>query len=117
MVQKSNMSPEDSIRLRHMLDSARESVALIKGKSRQDLDAERVLSLALVRLLEIVGEAANRVSNPTRLRFSDIPWAQIISLRNRLIHGYDAVDMDILWKILNEDLPPLIAQLEKIEFS
>ena len=100
-----------------MLESAREAKALIKKKSRQDLDAERILSLALVRLLEIVGEAANRVSNSTRLRFSDIPWAQIISLRNRLIHGYDEVDMDVLWEILNDDLPPLIAQLEKIEFS
>ncbi len=116
MVQKSNMSPEDSIRLRHMLDSARESVALIKGKSRQDLVADRVLSLALVRLLEIVGEAANRVTNPTRLESPDIPWAQIVSLRNRLIHGYDAVDLDILWKILSEDLPALIKQLERIKY-
>ena len=99
-----------------MLESAREAMALIKDKSRQDLEAERILSLALVRLLEIVGEAANRVSQTSRLKFSDIPWAQIISLRNRLIHGYDAVDMDVLWEILTDDLPPLIAQLEKIEY-
>lgn len=83
------MSPEDLTRMGHMLESAREAVALIKNKCRQDLDAERILSLALVRLLEIVGEAASRVSNTTRLQFSDIPWAQIVSLRNRLIHGYD----------------------------
>lgn len=110
------MSPEDLTRMRHMLESAREAKALIKGKSRQDLNAERILSLALVRLLEIVGEAANRVSKTTRLKFSDIPWAQIISLRNRLIHGYDEVDMDVLWKILTDDLPSLIAQLERIEY-
>jgi uncharacterized protein with HEPN domain len=109
------MSPEDLTRMRHMLESAREAMALIKDKSRQDLEAERILSLALIRLLEIVGEAASRVSNSTRLEFSNIPWAQIISLRNRLIHGYEAVDMDVLWEILTDDLPPLIARLEAIE--
>jgi uncharacterized protein with HEPN domain len=108
------MSPEDLVRMRHMLESAREAAALIIDKSRQDLDTERVLSLALVRLIEIVGEAASRVSQTTRHEFSDIPWAQIVSLRNRLIHGYDAVDMDVLWKILTDDLPLLVTQLEKI---
>jgi len=108
------MSPEDFIRMRHMLDSAREAVALIKNKSRQDLDTERVLSLALVRLLEVVGEAASRVSQATRRELSDIPWTQIVSLRNRLIHGYDAVDMDVLWEILTDDLPELIDQLARI---
>jgi uncharacterized protein with HEPN domain len=110
------MPPEDLIRLRHMQDSAREAVGLIKDKSRQDLDADRILSLALVRLLEIVGEAASRVTIPTRKIYAEMPWAQIVSLRNRLIHGYDAVDLDILWKILVEDLPALIAQLDKVEY-
>ena len=110
------MPPEDLIRLRHMLDSAREAVGLIKDKSRQDLDADRILSLALVRLLEIVGEAASRVTISTRKIYAEMPWAQIVSLRNRLIHGYDAVDLDILWKILVEDLPALIAQLDKVEY-
>jgi uncharacterized protein with HEPN domain len=97
-----------------MLESAREAMALIKDKSRQDLDAERILSLALIRLLEILGEAASRVSRNTHLEFSDIHWAQIVSLRNRLIHGYDAVDMDVLWEILTDDLPPLVARLDTI---
>jgi len=110
------MPPKDLIRLRHMLDSAREATGLIKDKSRQDLDADRVLSLALVRLLEIVGEAASRVTTPTRLQYPDIPWAQIVSLRNRLIHGYDAVDLDILWKILVDDLLGLVDQLGKVKY-
>ncbi len=108
------MSPEDSVRIQHMLEGAREAMALIKNKSRLDLEAERILGLALVRLLEIVGEAANRVSKTTRLEFFAIPWAQIISLRNRLIHGYDSVDMDVLWEILTEDIPALISSLEAI---
>ena len=101
-------------RLGHMLDHAREATALVKDKTRLDLDEARVLSLALVRLLEVVGEAATRVPENERSRYPSIPWPQIISLRNRLIHGYDSVDMDILWEILTDDLPPLIAELERI---
>ncbi len=106
--------PDDVTRLRHMLDHAREAVALVASKRRSDLDGDRVLSLALVRLLEIVGEAASRVSPDERQRHPEIPWSQIVSLRNRLIHGYDSVDLDILWQILRNDLPPLIAQLEAL---
>ena len=109
------MPHEDLTRLRHMLDSTLEASGLIKGKSRADLDRDRLLNLALVRLLEIVGEAASRVTIPTRLKYPDIPWTQIVSLRNRLIHGYDAVDLDILWKILVDDLPGLVKQLLKVK--
>lgn len=102
------------LRLRHMLDHAREAVALAQGKTRADLDNDRLLELALVRLLEIVGEAANRVPKEECALYPEIPWPQIVSLRNRLIHGYDAVDKDILWQIIVHDLPPLIAALETI---
>lgn len=67
-----------------------------------------------MRLLEIIGEAANQVLIKERSRYPEIPWSQIVSLRNRLIHGYDAVDFDILWQIVTQDLPLLIAALEKI---
>ncbi|NIA20968.1 MAG: DUF86 domain-containing protein [Anaerolineaceae bacterium] len=95
-----------------MLDHAREAVALVQGRRREDLDADRVLSLALVRLLEIIGEAAGRISMGFQQKHGAIPWSQIVSLRNRLIHGYDSVDMDILWEILSRDLPTLIEALE-----
>jgi uncharacterized protein with HEPN domain len=111
------MAKDDSVRLRHMLDSAMEAVELIHGISRSDLDTNRVLSLALVRLLEIVGEAASKVTTGTQQQTPSIPWAQIVSLRHRLIHGYDTIDMDILWKILTDDLPPLITQLQGIEYT
>lgn len=107
------MSKDDLVRLRHMLDNAREAVELTQGKSRPNLDNDRVLCLALVRLLEIVGEAANRVTIATREQNESIPWSQIVGLRNRLIHGYDTINLDILWKILTDDLPPLIDQLER----
>ena len=104
----------DKVRLRHMLDHAREAVVMIHGKKRADLDTDRQLNLALVRLLEIIGEAAARTSEEERALCPDIPWPEIISLRNRLIHGYDSVDFDVLWSIITQDLPPLIGKLERI---
>jgi uncharacterized protein with HEPN domain len=98
----------------HMLDHAREAVSLVQGKNRADLNEDRLLNLALVRLLEIIGEAANRVPKEDQLKHSQIPWSQIVSLRNRLIHGYDSVDFDILWQIVTHDLPPLILVLEEM---
>jgi uncharacterized protein with HEPN domain len=105
---------ESSIALRHMLDHAREAYALVQSKRREDLDADRLLNLALVRLLEIVGEAASRVFPEERAHYPGIPWPQIIGMRNRLIHGYDLVDFEILWQTVVDDLPPLMAALESI---
>jgi uncharacterized protein with HEPN domain len=105
---------EPNIFLHHMLDHARETYSLAENRSRADLETDRLLNLALVRLLEIIGEAASRVPIDGRSRHPDIPWPQIISMRHRLIHGYDSVDFDILWRTVMEDLPPLIAALESI---
>lgn len=69
---------------------------------------------AVLRCVEIVGEAASRIPIAIRRRHSKIPWAQIVAMRNRLIHGYDIVDYDIVWSTVAEDLPPLIAELEKL---
>lgn len=104
--------PDDRLRLLHMLEHAREAVALAGGKTRADLADSRLLELALVRLVEIIGEAASRVSDESRARDPQIPWREITAMRHRLAHGYDAVDLDILWDTIHEDLAPLIAQLE-----
>ena len=103
-----------SVSLRHMLDHALEAVAMIKDKTRTDLDKDRQLNLALVRLLEIIGEAATRIPKEDQTHYSDISWSEIVSLRNRLIHGYDTVDFDILWQIMSQDLPRLIESLRKV---
>jgi len=97
-----------------MLDAASEASTLVQGKSRICLEDERVLFLALVRLMEIIGEAANRVTEETQNKTSSIHWKEIVSLRNRLIHGYDNVDKDILWQILEFDIPELISELQKV---
>jgi uncharacterized protein with HEPN domain len=107
------MTPDkDPIRLRHMRDAAREAIELTQDKVRADLDCDRLLNLALVRLMEIVGEAAARVSADFRADHPEIPWPLIVGLRNRLIHGYDSVDFDILWAVLTADLPPLVASID-----
>ena len=102
------------VRLRHMLDHEREAAQLMVGRVREDLDGDRVLNLALVRFMEIVGEAATRVPRVECGRHPEIPWPEIMSLRNRLIHGYDEVDLDVLWGILTQDLPQLFTVLERI---
>lgn len=98
--------------MRQMLDHAREAWEMAKGKSRRDLDTDRLLNLSVVRLMEVVGEAARRLPTAYRQRYKEIPWQEVMSMRNRLIHGYDAIDFDILWEIVTHDLPPLIEQLD-----
>ena len=102
------------VSVHHMLDHAREAIELVRGRSRSDLDTDRILNLALVRLMEVVAEAATRIPEEFRLRHTEVPWRDVADLRNRLIHGYDAVNFDILWTILQNDFPTLIAQLETI---
>ena len=99
----------DESALRHMLAHAREAVAMARGRSRAELDGDRMLNLALARLIEIIGEAANRVSVARQATIPCVPWPQVVSMRNRLIHGYDSVDHDVLWAVVSRDLPALIA--------
>jgi uncharacterized protein with HEPN domain len=87
---------------------------MVRGKFRGDLDTDRQLNLALVRLVEVIGEAAARVPEDFRRRYPQVPWRQTVGLRNRLIHGYDVMDFDILWAVLKHDLPELIEALEAI---
>lgn len=87
---------------------------MTRGGVRSDLDDNRMLSLALTRLMEIIGEAGTRVPGEFRALHPDIPWRDICDLRNRLVHGYDAINHDILWKIIRDDLPPVITRLEMI---
>ena len=84
-----------------MLDYAREAVSMIEGKNRADLHRERMLELALVRLIEVIGEAAARVTPESREKHGSIPWPEVVGMRNRLIHGYDQVDLDVLWDTIS----------------
>jgi len=105
---------DDQVSLKDMLGHAQEAVELLGDASREALGHNRVLQLALTRLVEIVGEAANRVSEATREKHPEIPWRQVVGMRNRLVHGYDVIDFDLLWDTVTSDLPPLIEALQEI---
>lgn len=102
----------DLIRLRHMLGAAEKALHFTRGKTRADLDREEQLSLALVRILEIIGEAAAKVTLDCQARNPMVPWKEIVGTRNRLIHGYEEVDLDIVWQIVSGDLPGLVVALK-----
>ena len=107
------MQREDEIRLRHMLDAAKEAVEFSAGRTREELDQDRMLVLALVKSIEIVGEAATKVSPEARSLLPSIPWPAVVTMRHRLIHAYYDMDLDRVWETITEDLPPLILALEK----
>jgi len=108
------MKRDDRIRLEHMLEAARQAVGVASEKVREDLDRDRFLVLGLMKCFEIIGEAASKLSVETRVRYPDIPWPQIIGMRNRLIHAYFDINLDLMWDTLKEDLPSLIQILERV---
>jgi len=103
---------DDTIYLRHMIEHARTATELSGGKDRSSLDTEPMLRYALLHLVCILGEAANRVSATGRTKYRQVPWRNLIGMRNMVIHGYDVVDLDILWKTVETDLPALIQTLQ-----
>jgi uncharacterized protein with HEPN domain len=105
---------DERLRLLHMRDAAQKIVQFCAGRTRSDLDADEMLSLAVARLLEILGEAATYISKETRERAPDIPWSLIVGTRNRLIHAYPSVNHDIVWSIATEQLESLICSLEAL---
>jgi len=108
------MAPSDSIRIQHILDALEESFLFAKGKSREDLNNDRILVLSLIKEIEIIGEAASKISVELKTKYSEIPWVDIIGMRNKLIHGYFEVNLDILWNTIKKDLPKLQKQLQTI---
>jgi uncharacterized protein with HEPN domain len=108
------MPKSDLVRLRHMLEAAQKARDIASGRLREDLDSDEVLRFALIHLLELIGEAATGLSDDLREREPGVPWAKIVALRNRLIHGYFDVDLDIVWDTLQTRVPPLIEAVESV---
>ncbi len=106
--------PEDEALLRDMLDYSRRAVEAVTQSERSDLDSDFVLAAALERFIEIIGEAASKVSAGTKAGAPQIPWREIIGMRNRLVHGYASVDHDIVWDVVSVDLKMVIAALEAL---
>jgi uncharacterized protein with HEPN domain len=108
------MSPrDDSLRVADMLAAARDARTFVAGRKESDLAGDRQLTLALLKCVEIVGEAAARVGQETRSKYPGVPWAHIVGMRNRLVHNYFDVDLSLLWTTVVDDLPELVAMLEQ----
>lgn len=108
------MYVDDETRLRHMLDAAREAIAIAAGRAQADLAADRVRALALVKLIEIVGEAASKITPAFREAHPALPWRQIVGMRHVLVHDDDRVDLDRIQSVVTTDLPHLVAALEPL---
>ena len=108
------MKPEDKVRIQHMLDAAHEVFEFTGDVSFDDFKKSRLLVNAVVRSLEVLGEAASQMSSEFRERHREIQWRDIISMRNRLIHAYFDIDYQVVWRTVKEDLPELIKQLRQI---
>jgi uncharacterized protein with HEPN domain len=106
------MSPDDRVRLQHMADAIEAASSFIGGRRREELDADRMLTFALVRAVEIIGEAASKISAAGRTELPTVPWNSIVGMRNRLVHAYFDVDLDILWNTVTQALPPLRGQIQ-----
>ncbi len=108
------MYVDDQTRLGHMRDAVREAIEMARDQRRADMDTDRKLCLSLVHLLEIIGEAAKGISPEFRHKNPDLPWTKIAGMRDRLVHGYFDVNLEIVWRTVTEDLPDLAARLEKL---
>lgn len=108
------MPRDDAIYVGHMLDTTRKAVGKIERKSRADFDADENLRLALAHLIQIIGEAAIRVSSPFREAHSEIPWSEVIGMRHKIVHDYLGLDYDIVWEVVTRDLPVLAGKLERV---
>lgn len=105
---------DDNLYLGHMLDTARKVTAKMHGQTRATFDSDENLRLAVLHLVQTIGEAARQVSETGRTAHPEIPWHAITGMRHRIVHDYLNVSYDVLWDVLTRNLPPLLAALEDI---
>jgi uncharacterized protein with HEPN domain len=108
------MSPRDLVYVGHMLDMATKAVSKTSNLARESFDADENLRLAVTHLIQIIGEAAGRVSREFADRHPEVPWADITGMRHKVVHDYLGVDEDIVWQVVKIDLPKLLAALEPL---
>lgn len=108
------MPQGDLLYLGHMLDVSMQAVEKLRGKSREDYEEDENLRLALAHLVQMIGEAARRVSPESQEKHAQIPWSDVIGMRHKIVHDYLDVDFDVVWEVVTKDLPELISQLTPI---
>lgn len=105
----------DRNRIRHMLEAAAEALEYVRNRTRTNLENDRPLQHLLVRDIVILGEAASRVSPELRAAHPENPWRDMVDMRNRLIHAYFDINLDIIWSTVQNGLPELLPQLERLQ--
>jgi uncharacterized protein with HEPN domain len=108
------MTRDDRLVARQMLDAVQRIRAIVQGQTREAFDGDEVRQLALLHLIQVLGEAASRTTAAFRDAHPELPWTQMVGMRNRIVHGYDDVDPDIVWRVATEDVEPVLAGLERI---
>jgi uncharacterized protein with HEPN domain len=108
------MNNKEKIWFEHILFSAEKAISFADGRSKDELHTNDMLYFAILKAVEIIGEAASRISQETMNEYPDIPWRNIVAMRNRLVHGYFDVDYDILWAVVKERLPELVEEIKRI---
>jgi uncharacterized protein with HEPN domain len=108
------MVSNDRGTVEQMLDAVRRIRQIVRGQSRTAFEADEVRQLALLHLIQMLGEAASRTSAAFRDAHPELPWGQMVGMRNRIVHGYDHVDPDMVWRVATEDVEPVLAALERI---
>ncbi len=109
------MSRHDPVvRLKHMRDAALDATQMVAGRSREDLDSDDMLAPALKYQMVIIGEAASQLPESVMDRSPDTPWRDIIGMRHVIVHGYDVVDLDVVWGAATKRLPELLSALETL---
>jgi uncharacterized protein with HEPN domain len=105
---------DDQVYIEHMIDTANKAIGFVAGVSREEFDHNEQLRLAITHLLQIIGEAARRVSLKFRDAHPEIPWKAIVGMRSKVVHDYLNVDEDVVWDTVKNDLAPLVVELEKL---
>ena len=108
------MRPDDQIRIQHILDAANQARQFAEGHERHDLCKNKQLLFALVKCIEIMGEAASKVSDEAKSLHNCIPWKQMTDMRNRLIHAYFDININFVWDTVTDEIPVLVQQLMAI---
>lgn len=108
------MRDEDRVRLQHMIEAAQSAIKFVSGRARADLDVDQMLLFAVVRAIEIVGEAASKISRETQAAHGAIPWKSIIGMRNRLVHAYFETNVQVVWETVTVELPAVLPQLQAL---
>lgn len=108
------MPKDDWVYVAHMLDMSKQAIDIVSSKNRSEYDADIVLRLALTHLVQVIGEAAQRVSIEFQNDHPEIPWREITGMRNRIVHDYLNVDEDVVWQVIQGDLPVLVNIIQSV---